>query len=164
MTARRLSVVTSGGQTGVDRVALERALEAGLEIGGWCPPGRVAEDGVVPHDLPLRETPRERSEKAPHIARSLRTEWNVRDADGTLLLVPTGLDDPGCDWTRECALLYGRPLLELDPREPGTGAATLRDWLDEHLIAVLNVAGPSLRTAPENAGAASRLLASILGG
>ena len=71
----RLRKVVSGGQTGVDRAALDRALEAGLEIGGWCPPGRAAEDGPIPADLPLCETPRDRSEKAPAVARSLRTEW-----------------------------------------------------------------------------------------
>ena len=158
----RLRRVISGGQTGVDRIALERAREAGLEIGGWCPPRRAAEDGVIPHELPLRETPRERSEQAPHVARSLRTEWNVRDADGTLLLAPRGLIDPGCDWTRECARLHSRPLLELDPLGP-ISAAPLCDWLDEHSIVVLNVAGPSLRSAPENADAASRLLAIVFG-
>ena len=68
----------SGGQTGVDRAALDIALELGIPCGGWCPKGRLAEDGPLPERYPLQETP---SSQYPQ-----RTEWNVRDSDGTLIL------------------------------------------------------------------------------
>ncbi|MEY2585055.1 MAG: hypothetical protein QOD80_1081, partial [Verrucomicrobiota bacterium] len=50
---RTLTKVISGGQTGVDQAALRAARDSGLEIGGWCPPGRVCEDGVIPAEFPL---------------------------------------------------------------------------------------------------------------
>src|SRR5437660_8982603 len=68
----------SGGQTGVDRAALDVAIELGLPCGGWCPKGRRAEDGRIPGRYPLKETP---SWVYPQ-----RTEWNIRDSDGTLVL------------------------------------------------------------------------------
>jgi hypothetical protein len=64
--------LVSGGQTGVDRAALDVALERGMVAGGWCPAGRWAEDAPIPADYPLRETP------SAHPAQ--RTEWNVRDS------------------------------------------------------------------------------------
>ena len=69
--------IISGGQTGARRAALDWAIERGLEHGGWCPRGRRAEDGAVPLHYHLIETPTERWEQ--------RTEWNVRDSDGTVI-------------------------------------------------------------------------------
>jgi hypothetical protein len=45
--------------------------------GGWCPKGRKAEDGVIPPQYQLTETP-----SASYLQ---RTEWNVRDSDGTVI-------------------------------------------------------------------------------
>jgi len=73
-----LKRVISGGQTGVDRAALDAAMDLGIEIGGWCPRGRKALDGVIPDKYPLQET-RGKSYQT-------RTKWNVRDSDGTLIL------------------------------------------------------------------------------
>lgn len=73
-----LRKIVSGGQTGVDRAALEWALDFGLECGGWCPAGRIAGDGPIDGRFPPDETPGE--------GYSQRTEWNVRDSDGTVLL------------------------------------------------------------------------------
>lgn len=139
--------VIAGGQTGVDQAALSAALDAGLAVGGWCPPGRACESGTIPAAFPLTETPRERSELAPDVPRSLRTEWNVRDADATLILEPAAGADPGTEWTRTCAARYGRPTLACDPEDPDA-VSRIVSWLDALRIEVLNVAGPSELSSP----------------
>lgn len=133
----RLRVI-SGGQTGVDRAALDAALRLGLEIGGWCPRGRRAEDGVIPDGYRLRETPsRDYAE---------RTERNVLESDGTLILyrrVMTG----GTHLTARIARRVGRPLLACDP-ERGLDQDSMLAWLLDHRIRVLNCAGPRESAAP----------------
>src|SRR5207247_8623955 len=100
-----LTKLISGGQTGVDRAALDVALELGLPCGGWCPRGRRAEDGPIDARYPLQET---RSAAYP-----VRTRWNVRDADGTLILM-RGRPDRGTALTRELAEAMNKPLLVVD--------------------------------------------------
>ena len=146
------SILISGGQTGVDQAALRAAIDVGLSIGGWCPPGRESERGPIPSIFPLKETPRERSELAPHVPRSQRTEWNVRDSDATLVIRPNRSDldyDPGTDWTVEAALHYRRPLITCDPATCSSEAAIV-GWIRTHKIRTLNVGGPSEATAPRN--------------
>lgn len=123
----------SGGQTGVDRAALDVGIERGLEVGGWCPRGRLAEDGPISDSYPLAETPGR--------AYRQRTEWNVRDSDGTIVLAPEGVRSPGTDLTREMASLHGRPYLRLDPTVPGSEREGAR-WLAANDVEVVNVAGP----------------------
>jgi hypothetical protein len=130
--ALSLRKIVSGGQAGVDRAALDAALELGLPCGGWCPRGRRAEDGPIPPRYPLTETP---TASYPQ-----RTEWNVRDSDGTLVL-HLGYRDRGTGLTLRLAGRYRRPSLEVDLRRPGE-PATLRDWAAREGVAVLNVAGP----------------------
>jgi Circularly permutated YpsA SLOG family len=144
-----LKRVISGGQTGVDQAALRAARASGLEIGGWCPPGRESEAGVIPSGFPLQETPMDRSPQAPDIPRSQRTEWNVRDSDATLILRPPSVvEDPGTDWTAHCAADLGHPLLVVDPWHP-EACVQIREWLLGSLeIETLNVAGPSESGAP----------------
>jgi hypothetical protein len=155
--------VISGGQSGVDRAALEAAEACGLERGGWCPPGRESEAGPIPAHFPLRETPVERSPRAPDVPRSLRTEWNVRDSDATLLLRPAsvGAPDPGSDWTAACAALLGRPCLVCDPGAPDVAAQIAR-WLGAHPIRTLNIAGPSETSCPGIEASARALLVAVL--
>src|ERR1044072_8003346 len=69
--------ITSGGQTGADRAALDFALFHGIPHGGWCPRGRLAEDGTLQTHYELKET--------PGALYSQRTDWNVRDSDGTVI-------------------------------------------------------------------------------
>ena len=142
-----LRKVISGGQTGVDQAALRAAKDCGLEIGGWCPPGRECEGGVVPAEFPLKETPQERSPDAPDVARSQRTEWNVRDSDGTLvILAGDAAIDPGTAWAIECARRFDKPIFvfRIDDLNAQT---TIRQWLDASPIQTLSVGGPSELTA-----------------
>ncbi len=127
-----LRKLLSGGQTGVDRAALDVALELGISCGGWCPRGRKAEDGPLPARYPLTETATEDYE--------CRTEWNVRDADGTLILAQGPLRG-GTALTAELTGRYARPLLVIDLAQPPPCAA-VEQWLEQHRIGVLNVAGP----------------------
>jgi hypothetical protein len=159
-----LAKVISGGQTGVDQAALRAARASGLSCGGWCPPGRASEAGPIPADLPLTETPADRSPDAPGVARSLRTEWNVRDSDATLVLRPDPApgDDPGTEWALRCAARRGRPVLVCDPRAPGAAARVAR-WILSLRVATLHVAGPA-ESACQGIGAlAERVLARAFG-
>lgn len=162
-----VTTIVSGGQTGVDRGALRAARELGLAIRGWCPPGRESEAGPVPQQIPLRETPTERSPGAPEVPRSLRTEWNVRDSDATLVLSPATQTrrpealDPGTAWAVRCAGTYGRPVLVVDPWDPAAPAA-VASWLAGRPICSLNVAGPSEAAFPGIEEQAASLLLRIL--
>lgn len=130
--------IHSGGQTGADRAALDAALAAGVSIGGWCPQGRLAEDGPIPPRYPLRET--------PTAVYAERTAWNVRDADATLVLTrgePTG----GTATTICVARDLGKPVCVIDLTETPEVAPVVA-WVRAHDVAVLNVAGPRESTAP----------------
>jgi len=130
--------LVSGGQTGVDRAALDGALALGIPCGGWCPRGRRAEDGRIDMRYPLQETPsRDYAE---------RTEWNVRDSDGTLILT-RGAPQGGTALTLEIARRLGRPALVLD-LAAARDAGAVRDWLAGEGIRILNVAGPRESAAP----------------
>jgi hypothetical protein len=130
--------IVSGGQTGVDRAALDTALALGLRVGGWCPLGRRAEDGPIPRAYCLRETPTQDYAQ--------RTEWNVRDSDATLILFRGRLTG-GSARTAEHAARLGRPLLTLDlDTAPDPGLAP--DWVRRQGVRVLNVAGPRESGAP----------------
>ena len=84
----------------------------------------------------------------PDIPRSLRTEWNVRDADATLILLPKHLSgDKGTEWTIQCALNYQKPYLIADPFDIDAGIY-IGSWLKKIRIKVLNIAGPSESTYP----------------
>lgn len=124
--------ITSGGQTGVDRAALDVARETGVTGTGWCPSGRLAEDGPLPDYYPLTETPKRDY--------SQRTRWNVRDTDGTLVLT-IGTPDGGTAYTIRVAEELGKPHLVLDLSQKPSPDAVLV-WLQNHAIRKLNVAGP----------------------
>ncbi|HKI37880.1 MAG TPA: putative molybdenum carrier protein [Gemmataceae bacterium] len=130
--------IISGGQTGVDRAALDVALDLGLTCGGWCPRGRRAEDGPIDHRYPLKETPWDGYPQ--------RTEWNVRDADGTLILT-RGTPDRGTALTVEVAKRYGRAYLVIDLGKP-SDPEEVRTWARAQRVGVLNVAGPRESSCP----------------
>jgi len=55
LASSRVPKIVSGGQTGVDRAALDVALDHGIPCGGWCPKDRAAERGRIPARYPLQE-------------------------------------------------------------------------------------------------------------
>lgn len=134
---RQVERIVSGGQTGVDRAALDVALEIGLPCGGWCPAGRLAEDGAIPDRYPLRET-----ESASYPERTAR---NVRDSDATLILYRTKMRG-GTALTARLARHHGQPCLALEIGSADPEA--VRGWLGEENVGVLNVAGPRESEAP----------------
>ena len=145
--------MVSGGQTGVDRAALDAAIDAGLPIGGFCPRGRLAEDGAIPARYPLVETP-----SAEH---AQRTEWNVRDSDATLVLT-RGTPRGGTAFTLAVAGRLGRPALVLDlALRPDPKSA--RAWCVERAGRTLNVAGPRESGAPGIYAEARAFLAALFG-
>jgi hypothetical protein len=144
--------VVSGGQTGVDRAALNAALERGVPCGGWCPRGRRAEDGPIPERYPLRET--------PWHGYPQRTRWNVRDSDGTLVLT-AGPADRGTALTLQVAARLHKPCLVVDLNDD-PAAAVVWDWARAHGIRVLNVAGPRESSAPGIQARALRFLRDVL--
>lgn len=126
--------IVSGGQTGVDRAALDWAIQRGIPHGGWCPRGRRAEDGRIPERYRLRETPLQKYQQ--------RTAWNVRDSDATLIIDSTDTLTGGSLLTQATATRYQRPCLHISPK--GNWEAEVCMFLAKHhmYIAVLNVAGP----------------------
>ncbi len=143
-----LHKIVSGGQTGVDRAALDVAQALQLEHGGWCPRGRLAEDGRIPDAYLLQET-----EAADYAE---RTELNVRDSDGTLVLT-TGAPIGGTLYTIECAAKQQKPCLVVDLTQ-NVEPEAVRRWLDGNHIAILNVAGPRHSQSSEGYRLASQLL------
>jgi hypothetical protein len=150
--------IISGGQTGVDRAALDVAFELGIAIGGWIPRGRRAEDGIVPSRyVGLEETDTRNYAE--------RTRRNVRDSDATLVMTfgkPTG----GTALTIEIAGTLGRPCLvvDLSDMDPEQAAVAVCTWLDQADPRVLNVAGPRLSKEPGIAAAARTVLRKVLSG
>jgi hypothetical protein len=133
-----LKKIISGGQTGVDRGALDAAIALGFDHGGWCPQGRQAEDGRIPDCYLLEET------DSPDYP--VRTERNVLESDATLIFYRGQLSG-GTLLTHRLAEGHGRPCLAVDldsPISPGE----IRKWLEEHGVVVLNVAGPRESQSP----------------
>ncbi|MCB2153360.1 putative molybdenum carrier protein [bacterium] len=144
--------IVSGGQTGVDRAALDVALELGIPCGGWCPKGRCAEDGPLPERYPLHETPSEEYAQ--------RTEWNVRDSGGTLILARGELTG-GTALTVELARRYDRPCLVMD-LSADWALNEVCAWIEENEIHTLNIAGPRESGQPGIADQAMRFLRLLL--
>lgn len=131
MTYRFLQIV-SGGQTGVDRAALDVAIHLQIPHGGWCPRGRLAEDGAIAAIYQLRET--------AEAEYAVRTERNVMDSQATLVLHYHDLSG-GTKLTVQLADRYRRPRMLVDLADP-TEPERVVDWLVDNQVTVLNVAGP----------------------
>lgn len=172
-------MLISGGQTGIDRAALDFAIETGIACSGWCPLGRKAEDGPIPAIYPLQETTSEKYQQ--------RTRLNVKDSDATLILTD-GSSSRGTALTINLCLHYHRPFFilsftaSLDNRQSRSTAdcidkylpAATRDaaetamleqaseWLFRVQPRILNVAGPRASECPSGAAIAKSLFISLL--
>lgn len=133
--------IVTGGQTGVDQAALDTAMTLGIHCGGWCPKGRLAEDGAIHKKYPLKET------KSDVYAE--RTKLNIRDSDGTLTLVaklPIDVND-GTNLTLQESRAKNKPhqLIDLSKKDAIYQAI---NWINEENIGALNIAGPRESQSP----------------
>ena len=124
----------SGAQTGVDRAGLDTALHAGIPIGGYCAKGRLSEDGTIPDKYPMIEL--------ESLESHYRTEKNVMESDGTLILNIGDLTQ-GTKLTHDFTITYGKPslIIQLDADEIIKPEHVVR-WLNAQYISTLNIAGP----------------------
>ncbi|MGY6278233.1 putative molybdenum carrier protein [Methylomonas sp. MgM2] len=134
--------IISGGQTGADRAALDWAIKENIQHGGWCPKGRLAEDGFIPSVYNLSETPSEDY--------ALRTEWNVRDSDATAIFSKNEVLSGGTELTKKLAFKYRRPTIHV---HVGLGiedaAILIKKFVHQYSTKVLNVAGPRASEEPD---------------
>ena len=145
-------IITSGGQSGTDRAALDFAIKHKIPCGGWCPKGRLAEDGAIPAHYPLKETA-----TSDH---SERTRKNIDDSDGTLIIFVKEMDD-GTHYTLKYAEETEKPVYVIDEASK-TDPTAFRNWMEENKIRVLNVAGPRESSGEGTYRFAFRVLGEIL--
>jgi hypothetical protein len=143
--------IISGGQTGVDRAALDVALKHGIDCGGWCPAGRLDEFGRIPDRYPVKEL--EEGSFAE------RTFQNVKDSEGTIVIYFNELRG-GTEYTVHCCKELQRPhkLINAANISSQEAAQSMVDFVREHKIDILNVAGPRQSEWPEGYECAFRAL------
>lgn len=146
--------IISGGQTGADRAALDFAIKHKIAHGGWVPKGRKAEDGTIPHKYHLMEMPPGEY--------STRTQKNILDSDGTLI-ISHGILTGGSALTEELAKLYRKPWIHIDlEATPYPKAASMiREWIRHNHIKVMNVAGARASKDPKIYQAVTELLEAV---
>jgi hypothetical protein len=127
--------IISGGQTGVDRAALDVAMKHGIDCNGWCPAGRLDEFGRIPDRYPVKEL-----EQGGFAERTLA---NVKDADGTVIIYFNKLHG-GSAQTLQFCIEQNKPhqLIDAAKTSPNDAAQSILDFVREHKIDILNVAGP----------------------
>ena len=141
-------LIFSGGQTGVDRAALDAAIHLGIEHGGWCPKNRNAEDGTIDARYGLKETNSDSYDE--------RTLLNIRDSDATLVLIPEECDvksiSDGTKLTVNQLIAVSKPYLVISVTEnEDNNRGSLdkcRQWLSSIQPKCLNIAGPRESTSP----------------
>jgi hypothetical protein len=147
--------IISGGQTGADQAALDVAIELGILHGGWIPKGRLTERGHLSEVYKLKEMPTSSYPK--------RTEQNVLDSDGTLI-ISHGKLTGGSALTKKLAKKHDRPCLhiDLDASNPFAAVKFINYWLSRHQTEILNVAGPRLNKDPRIYDEVKKILSSVL--
>jgi len=151
----QLKKVISGAQTGVDRAALDAALEAGVPCGGFVPKGRLAEDGRVPDGYPVQE--------CGSSDYALRTEMNVLQSGATLILYEGKLDG-GTLLTLNLCIKHRKPFagVALDRRTPDEAVSQCLEFIREACPAALNIAGPRESGRPGIHGRALDVLRRVI--
>lgn len=126
--------IISGGQTGADQAALDAAIQYHIPHGGWIPKGRLTESGRLSNRYKLTEMPTDSYEE--------RTERNVTDADGTLI-VSHGELSGGSGYTLDMAEKHHKPCLHIDLEKINVfqAAHVVKKWASDNNIETLNVAG-----------------------
>ena len=147
--------IVSGGQTGVDRAALDAALELNIECGGWCPKGRLAEDGVIDTRYPLQEM--------VQTGYSQRTRRNVLDSDATLIIYDGELEG-GTRETLNFCRKHDKPCCLIDLATQGLDQAIphIQSFITQYKVGTLNVAGPRASKQPTIYTRARRLVNELL--
>jgi putative molybdenum carrier protein len=147
--------IISGGQTGVDRAALDVALRHGIDCGGWCPAGRLDEFGKIPDHYPVQELPGGGFRE--------RTLQNVKDSDGTVVIYSAELRGGTEQTVRFCVELKRPHELINASKISAEGAAKLiSDFVRKNKVGILNVAGPRQSEWPEGYDYAFRALSGFL--
>ena len=152
IAGKRRLLIVNGGQSGVDRAALDSALKLMLPCRGWCPDQRWAEDGAIASHYPLTPC----GSPTP----AVRTELNAYDSDATLVLTH-GAPTDGTNLTSDRALAHGRPVLILDLDEQ-PNVVQFWEWIRTHDVRILNVGGPRESFAPGVVYARSRKILDLL--
>lgn len=136
-----LKKIVSGGQTGADRAALDAALEIGFPLGGYCPAGRKAEDGIIDVKYHLLETGKDYR---------VRTKRNVLESDGTVIFYSSSICG-GTEQTLLFCIKFKKPyrLIDISMTAKNPAAETLSQFIIDNGIEILNVAGPRLSSCPE---------------
>jgi hypothetical protein len=139
--------IVSGGQTGVDRAALDAAIERGILYGGWCPKGGWAEDMPKPPGL-LASYPY--LQETPLADPNQRTEWNVRDSNRLMVLLDSrGLNSAGTELAIRTADKLKRPFLVVDLDASGDiGRAAAWFYEGRQTQLTICIAGPRESEAP----------------
>ena len=130
--------IISGGQTGVDRAALDFALNHNISCGGWCPKGRKADDGVIPARYSLKEV--------GSVNYPVRTRQNIIQSDGTLIMYDNKFD-PGTGLTLQLCKKLDKPIKVIRLRDDSSSVDLLR-WINKNGIKILNIAGPRESSEP----------------
>lgn len=129
----KLMKIISGGQTGADRAGLDVAIRHDFPHGGWCPKGRKAEDGFIGAQYQLTETP-----STNYLQ---RTEWNVRDTDGTIVFTVAKEITGGSMRTVDFAKKHNKPCLHVSKADSNKPESVVTDFITQHDIKLLNIAG-----------------------
>lgn len=134
--------IVSGGQTGVDRAALDLAIENGIDCGGWCPAGRLDEFGRIPDRYPVLEL--------PNAGPDQRTLQNVIDSDATVIF-HFGELSGGTKYTLNCCVNHQRPHLVINAANTSVeeAAKSLTRFVTKENLNIINIAGPRCSEWPQ---------------
>jgi hypothetical protein len=133
--------IISGGQTGVDRAALDFAMKYRFPCGGYCPKGRIAEDGFISLNYPLTETSGSFYQE--------RTRLNIKESEATLIFIADACYGKGTLFTYNLCKKMKVPFLVIDlTQDFGYNISACCEWLKHKNFCKLNIAGNRESTSP----------------